>query len=124
MNMKQKNNIITLDKAIEIYNVSKTFDEILSYSYYYTNNDNELFESDVIDNSDYTDITLDYMFERIPKYITLPNNTIVRLSLFFNENNNWEGCYIDNVTKTKYFEENNKDLLILLEKIEKNIYKN
>jgi hypothetical protein len=122
--MKQKNNIITLDKAIEIYNVSKTFDEILSYSYYYTNNDNELFESDVIDNSDYTDITLDYMFERIPKYITLPNNTVVRLSLFFNENNNWEGCYIDNVTKTKYFEENNKDLLILLEKIEKNIYKN
>lgn len=124
MNMKQKNNIITLDKAIEIYNVSKTFDEILSYSYYYTNNDNELFESDVIDNSDYTDITLDYMFERIPKYITLPNNTVVRLSLFFNENNNWEGCYIDNDTKTKYFEENNKDLLILLENIEKNIYKN
>lgn len=124
MNMKQKNNIITLDKAIEIYNVSKTFDEILSYSYYYTNNDNELFESDVIDNSDYTDITLDYMFERIPKYITLPNNTVVRLSLFFNENNNWEGCYIDNATKTKYFEENNKDLLILLENIEKNIYKN
>ena len=128
MNMKQKNNIINLDNAIEIYNVSKTFDDILSYSYYYNNNDKELFESDVIDNSDFTDkytaITLDYMFDRIPKYITLPNNTIVRLSLFFNENNNWEGCYIDNTTKTKYFEETNKDLLILLGKIEKNIYKN
>lgn len=131
MNMKQ-NNIIDLDSAIEIYNDSKTFDDILCYSYYYNNNDNELFEYDVIDNSDYndnytnnyTDITLDYMFDRIPKYITLPNNTIVRLSLFFNENNNWEGCYIDNTTKTKYFEETNKDLLILLGKIEKNIYKN
>ena len=127
MNMKQ-NNIIDLDSAIEIYNVSKTFDDILSYSYYYNNNDKELFESDVIDNSDYndnyTDITLDYMFDRIPKYITLPNNTIVRLSLLFNENNNWEGYYIDNTTKTKYFEETNKDLLILLGKIEKNIYKN
>ena len=124
MNMKQKNNIINLDNAIEIYNVSKTFDDILSYSYYYNNNDKELFESDVIDTDNYIDITLDYMFDRIPKYITLPNNTIVRLSLFFNENNNWEGYYIDNATKTKYFEETNKDLLILLGKIEKNIYKN
>ena len=128
MNMKQKNNIINLDNAIEIYNVSKTFDDILSYSYYYNNNDKELFESDVIDTvidtDNYIDITLDYMFDRIPKYITLPNNTIVRLSLFFNENNNLEGYYIDNTTKTKYFEETNKDLLILLGKIEKNIYKN
>lgn len=128
MNMKQKNNIINLDNAIEIYNVSKTFDDILRYSYYYNNNDKELFESDVIDTDNYTDnytdITLDYMFDRIPKYITLPNNTIVRLSLFFNENNNWEGYYIDNTTKTKYFKETNKDLLILLGKIEKNIYKN
>ena len=60
MNMKQ-NNIIDLDSAIEIYNDSKTLDDILCYSYYYNNNDNELFESDVIDNSDYinnyTDIT-------------------------------------------------------------------
>lgn len=41
MNMKQ-NNIIDLDSAIEIYNDSKTFDDILCYSYYYNNNDNEL----------------------------------------------------------------------------------
>ena len=116
MNMKQKNNIINLDNAIEIYNVSKTFDDILSYSYYYNNNDKELFESDVIDTDNYIDITLDYMFDRIPKYITLPNNTVVRLSLLFNENNNWEGYYIDNTTKTKYFEETNKRFVNFISK--------
>ena len=56
------------------------------------------------------------MFDRIPKYITLPNNTVVRLSLLFNENNNWEGYYIDNTTKTKYFEETNKRFVNFISK--------
>jgi hypothetical protein len=121
--MKQKNNIITLDKAIEMYNVSKTFDEILSYSYYYTNNDNELFESNVISPEDDIDLTLDYMFDTIPKVIRILDREY-RLHIKFTIFNTWRAKYVDYDETNSCFEEEDKDLLVLFKKIEKNIYKN
>ena len=123
MNMNQTNKTITLTEAIELYDVSGTFDDVLTYSYYYTNNDNELFESNVISPEDDIDLTLDYMFDAIPKVIRILDREY-RLHIKFTIFNTWRAKYVDYDEINSCFEEEDKDLLVLLKKIEKNIYKN
>lgn len=121
--MNQKNKTITLTEAVELYDVSGTFDDVLTYSYYYTNNDNELFESNVISSEDDIDLTLDYMFDAIPKVIRILDKEY-RLHIKFTIFNTWRAKYVDYDEKDSCFEEEDKDLLVLLKKLEKNIYKN
>lgn len=123
MNMNQTNKTITLTEAIELYDVSGTFDDVLTYSYYYTNNDNELFESNVISPEDDIDLTLDYMFDAIPKVIRILDREY-RLHIKYTIFNTWRAKYVDYDEINSCFEEEDKDLLVLLKKIEKNIYKN
>lgn len=123
MNMNQTNKTITLTEAIELYDLSGTFDDVLTYSYYYTNNDNELFESNVISPEDDIDLTLDYMFDTIPKVIRILDKEY-RLHIKFTIFNTWRAKYVDYDEIDSCFEEEDKDLLVLLKKIEKNIYKN
>jgi hypothetical protein len=121
--MNQTNKTITLTEAIELYDVSGTFDDVLTYSYYYTNHDNELFESNVISPEDDIDLTLDYMFDTIPKVIRILDKEY-RLHIKFTIFNTWRAKYVDYDEIDSCFEEEDKDLLVLLKKIEKNIYKN
>lgn len=123
MNMSQTNKTITLTEAIELYDISGTFDDVLTYSYYYTNNDNELFESNVISSEDDIDLTLDYMFDAIPKVIRILDKEY-RLHIKFTIFNTWRAKYVDYDEIDSCFEEEDKDLLVLLKKLEKNIYKN
>lgn len=123
MNMNQTNKTITLTEAIELYDISGTFDDVLTYSYYYPNNDNELFESNVISPEDDIDLTLDYMFDAIPKVICILDREY-RLQIKYTIFNTWRAKYVDYDEINSCFEEEDKDLLVLLKKIEKNIYKN
>jgi hypothetical protein len=103
--------------------VKSAFDILYSYSYTYSNDDSDLFYSDVIDEYNYDDITLDYMFDTIPKVIRILDKEY-RLHIKFTIFNTWRAKYVDYDEIDSCFEEEDKDLLVLLKKIEKNIYKN
>lgn len=113
---------ITLDDAMQIVSTTYSFDSIFSYTYTYSNDDSKLFYSDVIDEYNYDDITLDYMFDAIPKVIRILDKEY-RLHIKFTIFNTWRAKYVDYDEKDSCFEEEDKDLLKCLINLEKKLNK-
>lgn len=116
-------NFLFLDDALKLTYNFNSFDILNSYTYTYPNDDSDLFYSDVIDEYNYDDITLDYMFDKIPKVICISDKEY-RLHINFTIFNTWRAKYVDYDEINSYFEEEDKDLLDLLKKIDKKLNKN
>ena len=112
---------ITLDDAIQIVSTTYSFDSIFSYTYTYSNNDSILFESDVAFNC-YTDVTIDYMIDSIPKTIIV-SNTEAYLNIKFYKTNEWVVYYTTDNSTDMYYVTKNKDLLKCLINLEKKLNK-
>lgn len=110
---------INLDGAMQIVSTTYSFDSIFSYTYTYSNNDSILFESDVTSNI-YDDVTLDYMFDVIPKSI-INNNVEVYLKILFSSTNEWTVCYENDVGTEQHYLTQNRDLLKCLIELEKKL---
>lgn len=116
-------NFLSLDDAIKLTYFSNSFDSLTTYTYIYTNDDSDLFYSDVIDEYNYDDITLDYMFDKIPKVICISDREY-HLHIKYTIFNTWRVKYVDFDEINSCFEEEGKDLLDLLKKIDKKLNKN
>lgn len=124
-NIYKKMKVINLDEAMSYVDVTNTFDSIISYTYTYQNDDTILFESNVIDDIDDTDITLDYLIDIIPKRISIPSGVECNLVIQFTYNNCWVVYYKNG--KDKYCETYGTDLIKVLQEIynkSKIFYKN
>ncbi len=101
-------------------NQTGSYDCLLTYSYMYNNDDTPLFESNVISPEDDIDLTLDYMFDAIPKVIRILDREY-RLNIKYTIFNTWRAKYVDYDEINSCFEEEDKDLLVLLKKLEKKL---
>lgn len=107
--------VLNLDEAMYVINNTNTFDSIFAYTYTYSNDDSILFESNVIDDSDDTDITLDYLLDVIPKRITILD-TEANIVIKFTHNNYWAVYYEDD-NKNTYCDTYGNDLIKILQEI-------
>jgi hypothetical protein len=111
----EMSNFLFLDDALKLTYNFNSFDILNSYTYTYPNDDSDLFYSDVIDEYNYDDITLDYMFDKIPKVIRILDKEY-RLHIKFTIFNTWRVKYVDFDEIDSCFEEEGNDLLELLKK--------